>query len=109
MQFKGSRGNELRKDFNLSKETQDDPEISEDYDGNENMESYEEATDVGDDVNEVSNQMGKSLSLGTVTSKRVPDVKVQGLGGNSASQACTSSEVTTWIFGFTSSVFSFLS
>ncbi|CAL9100023.1 Kelch domain-containing protein [Musa troglodytarum] len=90
--FKGNKGNELRKDFNLSKETQDDPEISEDYDGNENMESYEEATDVGDGVNEVSNQMGKSLSLGTVTSKRVPDVKVQGLGGNSASQACTSSE-----------------
>ncbi|CAD5185576.1 unnamed protein product [Musa acuminata subsp. malaccensis] len=90
--FKGSKGNELRKDFNLSKETQDDPEISEDYDGNENMESYEEATDVGDGVNEVSNQMGKSLSLGTVTSKRVPDVKVQGLGGNSASEACTSSE-----------------
>ncbi|RZR94947.1 hypothetical protein BHM03_00023731, partial [Ensete ventricosum] len=89
---KGSKGNELRKDFNLSKETQDDLEISEDYDGNENMESYEEATDVGDGVNEVSNQMGKSLSLGTVTSKRVPDVKVQGLSGNSASQACTSSE-----------------
>lgn len=81
--------------------------MSEANDGDE-LEYYEETSDVQYGTQDVSHHMTRTLSLDVVALTRVSDVKVQGLGCNSDLQACSSSEVGSIHFEVKPVPFAFL-
>lgn len=70
------------------------------------MESNEDAFDTGYLGNVVSQHM-KYLSIGAASSKLVSEKNVQGLSGDSVSEACISCEVDCIAISFEVSVSSF--